>query len=80
MVWILSLLLIVALAYFAIKGRIVRLREEFQEALRRAQQGPKSSFPSEDMVKCETCGIYSAPSQLKNCGKPNCPYTTPAIK
>lgn len=80
MVWILSLLLIVALAYFAIKGRIIRLREEFQEALRRAQQGRKSTFPSEDMVKCENCGTYSAPSQLKNCGKPNCPYATPAIK
>lgn len=80
MFWILSLLLLGALAYFAIKGRIIRLQEEFQEALRRAQQGRKSSFPSEDMVKCEKCGVYSAPSQLKNCGKPGCPYAKPAIK
>lgn len=80
MFWILSLLILGALAYFAIKGRILRLQEEFKEALRRAQQGRKSSFPSEDMVKCATCGVYSAPTQSKNCGKPGCPYSKPAIK
>jgi hypothetical protein len=61
MFWILALLAIGALAYFAIKGRIIRMQQEFQEALRRAQQGRKSSLPSEDMVKCETCGTYSRP-------------------
>jgi ribosomal protein L32 len=72
--WLLILLGVGALAYFAIKGRMVRLREEFEQALRRASQRPKSSLPSEDMVKCPNCGTYSAPSQTKNCGKPECPY------
>jgi hypothetical protein len=71
--WLLILALGV-LAYFAVKGRIVRLREEFEQALRRATQRPRSSLPSEDMVKCPTCGTYSAPSQQKNCGKEGCPY------
>lgn len=68
--WLLVILGIGALAYFAIKGRIIRLREEFQEALRRAQVR-KSSLPSEDMKKCPTCGTYYAPS-TKDCGNPNC--------
>jgi ribosomal protein L32 len=71
--WLLILLGLGALAYFAIKGRMIRLREELQEALRRAQKRG-TSLPSEDMVKCPTCGTYFAPSQLKNCGKPECPY------
>lgn len=74
LLWLLILLLIGAIAYFAIKGRIVRLREEFEQALRRATQGRRSSLPSEDMVKCPTCGTYSAPAQQKNCGKEGCPY------
>jgi hypothetical protein len=74
LIWLLILLGIGALAYFAIKGRMQRLREEFEQALRRATQRPKSSLPSEDMVKCPTCGTYSAPSQTKNCGKADCPY------
>lgn len=74
LLWLLILLAVGALAYFAIKGRIVRLREEFEQALRRANQGRRSSLPSEDMVKCPTCGTYSAPSQQKNCGKEGCPY------
>ena len=78
--WILVLLAIGTLAYFAIRGRMLRMQEEFMEALRRANQGRKSSLPSEDMVKCEKCGTYSAPSQQKNCGKPGCPYSKPAIK
>ncbi|MDZ4740652.1 MAG: hypothetical protein SGJ03_12210 [Alphaproteobacteria bacterium] len=77
--WILTLLGIGVLAYFAIKGRIIRLRDEFQGALRRASQGPKSSLPSQDMVKCPSCGTYSAPSQQKNCGKQECPYKTPSL-
>ncbi len=79
-VWILMLLGVGALAYFAIKGRIIRLRDEFQEALRRAAQGRPSSLPSEDMVKCQACGIYSAPSQQRNCGKTECPYKSPALR
>lgn len=74
LLWLLILLAVGALAYFAIKGRLVRLREEFEQALRRANQGRRSSLPSEDMVKCPTCGTYSAPSQQKNCGKEGCPY------
>jgi len=73
-IWLLILLGVGALAYFAMKGRVVRLREEFEQALRRASQRPKSSLPSEDMVKCPACGTYSAPSQTKNCGKVECPY------
>lgn len=73
--WLLILLGIGALAYFAIKGRMARLREEFETALRRATQGRRSSLPSEDMVKCPQCGTYSAPSQQKNCGKAQCPYS-----
>jgi len=80
MVLFFSLLILGVLAYLAIKGRIVRMQEEFQKALRRAQQGGKSSFPSEDMVKCPKCDVYAAPSQQKNCGKPGCPYSKPAIR
>lgn len=68
--WLLVILGIGALAYFAIKGRIIRLREEFQEALRKAQTR-RSSLPSEDMQKCPTCGTYYAPS-TKSCGNPKC--------
>lgn len=79
-IWILSILALGTLAYLAIKGRIIRMQEEFRDALRRAQQGRKSSLPSEDMLKCPKCEVYSAPSQQKNCGKPGCPYSTPAIR
>ena len=74
LLWLLALLALGALAYFAVKGRIVRLREEFQEALRKAQGRRSASLPSEDMQKCPTCGTYFAPSQQRNCGKPECPY------
>ena len=74
LIWLLVLLGVGAIAYFAVKGRIVRLREEFEEALRRATRGRRSSLPSEDMIKCPTCGTYLAPSQQKNCGKDGCPY------
>ena len=60
LLWILILLGVGALAYFAIKGRMVRLREEFEQALRKATQGGRrSSLPSEDMVKCPACGTYN---------------------
>lgn len=73
-VWLLVILGLGALAYFAIKGRMLRLRDELHEALRRAGQRRGSSLPSEDMIKCPTCGTYVAPSQQKNCGKAGCPY------
>lgn len=80
MVWILVLLAIGTLAYLAIRGRIIRLREEFQEALRRAQKHPKSTLPSEDMTKCDVCGTYLAPSQKRDCGRANCPYARPGLE
>ena len=79
LLWLLLILGLGALAYFAIKGRIVRLREEIEQQLRKASQPRSSSLPSEDMVKCPQCGTYSAPSQTKNCGKPECPYKKPAL-
>lgn len=63
-----------ALIYFGVKGRIVRLREEFAEALRRAQGKRPEKLPSESMVACPTCGTYAAAGQQKNCGKQGCPY------
>ncbi len=72
--WFLAMLGLGVLAYFAIKGRMLRLREELHEALRRAGQKRGSSLPSEDMTKCLICGTYIAPSQQKNCGKEGCPY------
>jgi hypothetical protein len=63
-----------ALIYFGVKGRMVRLREEFAEALRKAQQSRKPNLPSESMSQCKTCGTYIAPGQQKNCGKQGCPY------
>ena len=67
-----------ALIYFGVKGRIIRLREEFAEALRRAQGGKRpQDLPSESMVACPTCGTYGAKGQQKNCGKQGCPYPAP---
>ncbi|MFM9865750.1 MAG: hypothetical protein ACKVRO_19320 [Micropepsaceae bacterium] len=63
-----------ALIYFGVKGRMVRLREEFAEALRRAQGKRAEKLPSESMVACPTCGTYAAAGQQKNCGKQGCPY------
>lgn len=74
MLLIFSILALGVLAYLAMIGRVARLREEFQDALRRAQQGRKSSLPSEDMVKCETCGTYAPASQQRDCGTPGCPH------
>ena len=63
-----------ALIYFGVKGRIVRLREEFAEALRRAQGKRPENLPSESMTQCKTGGTYIATGQQKNCGKNGCPY------
>jgi len=72
--WLLILVGLGALAYFAVKGRMIRMREELERAMRRTTQGRRANLPSEDMIKCPTCGTYSAPGQTKNCGKPGCPY------
>jgi ArsR family metal-binding transcriptional regulator len=74
LIWLLAILGIGALAYFAIKGRMLRIRDELQEAIRRAGRKRGSSLPSEDMVKCAVCDTYIAPSQQKSCGKAGCPY------
>ncbi len=64
-----------ALIYFGVKGRMIRLREEFAETMRRARQGnAKKPIATEEMVKCPTCGTYAVPTQQKNCGKAGCPY------
>jgi hypothetical protein len=63
-----------ALIYFGVKGRIVRLREEFAEALRKAQGKRAEKLPSESMTACPTCGTYAAPGAQKDCGKSGCPY------
>ena len=71
---LLVLAVIAAVIYFAVKGRIIRLREEFEAALRRAQGNTKKPIATEEMVKCPTCGTYAVATQQKNCGKPGCPY------
>jgi hypothetical protein len=63
-----------ALIYFGVKGRIVRLREEFAEALRKAQGKRAEKLPSESMTACPICGTYAASGSQKNCGKADCPY------
>jgi hypothetical protein len=71
---LLAVLAILAVAYFAIRGRALRFREQLQEALRRAGQRAQNQLPTEDMIKCPTCGTYIAPGQQKTCGRPDCPY------
>ena len=65
---------ILAVAYFAIRGRAIRFREQLQEALRRAGQRAQSQIPTQDMIKCPICGTYSAPGQQKACDRADCPY------
>ena len=65
---------ILAVAYFAIRGRAIRFREQLQEALRRAGQRAQNQIPTQDMIKCPTCGTYSAPGQQKICDRPDCHY------
>lgn len=74
LIGLLALAAVGAFIYFAIKGRAIRLREQFQEALRRAGERAGGQLPAEDMLKCPVCGTYSAPGQQKNCGKAQCPY------
>ena len=71
----LAVLAILAIAYFAIRGRALRFREQLQEALRRAtERAATNQLPTEDMIKCPACGTYSAPGQQKSCGRADCPY------
>ena len=65
---------ILAVAYFAIRGRAIRFREQLQEALRRAGQRAQNQIPTQDMIKCTSCGTYSAPGQQKACDRADCPY------
>jgi hypothetical protein len=74
LIWLLVLAGIGAVAYFAVKGRMIRLREEIEAQFRKANQRRASTLPSESMSKCATCGTYLAPAQQKNCGKTGCPY------
>lgn len=61
-----------ALIYFGVKGRMIRLREEFAEALRRAQGNRPQNLPGESMIECPTCRTYT--TGQRNCGKSGCPY------
>jgi hypothetical protein len=57
------------------RGRAVRLREQLQEALRRAaERAGGRQLPGESMTKCPNCGVYSAPGQQRACDRPDCPY------
>ena len=70
-----ALLAILAVAYFAIRGRAVRLREQLQEALRRAgERAAANRLPTESMIKCQVCGTYSAPGHQRACERTDCPY------
>jgi len=70
-----ALLAVLAVAYFAIRGRAVRLREQMQEALRRAsERAAANRLPAESMTKCQTCGTYSAPGHQRACDRADCPY------
>jgi hypothetical protein len=71
----LVVLAVLAVAYFAIRGRAIRFREQLQEALRRAtERTAANQLPTEDMIKCPICGTYSAPGQQRACDRADCPY------
>jgi hypothetical protein len=71
----LAFIAILAVAYFAIRGRAVRIREQLQEALRRATERAASNrLPTESMTKCSKCDTYSAPGQQRACDRADCPY------
>lgn len=71
----LALVAVLAVAYFAMRGRALRLREQLQEALRRAgERGAANRLPSESMTKCPKCDTYSAPGQQRACERADCPY------
>jgi hypothetical protein len=71
----LALVAILAVAYFAARGRAVRIREQLQEALRRAtERAATNQLPGESMIKCPVCGTYSAPGQQRACDRADCAY------
>ena len=71
----LALVGILAVAYFALRGRAVRLREQMQETLRRAgERAASNRLPAESMIKCPTCGTYTAPGQQRACERADCAY------
>jgi hypothetical protein len=71
----LAFIAILAVAYFALRGRAIRLREQLQEALRRAtERAASNQLPGESMIKCPTCGIYAAPGQQRACDRADCTY------
>ena len=71
----LAFLGILAVGYFALRGRAVRLREQMQDALRRAgERAASNRLPSESMIKCPTCGTYAAPGQQRACERADCAY------
>ena len=74
---LLVLAAIIAAVWYGFKwvGRVEELRKE---ALRRAEAGAREqkmrSTPSEDMVRCPSCGTYVAPRAARSCGRSDCPY------
>jgi len=72
----LAFIAILAVAYFAIRGRALRLREQLHEALRRGtERAASNQLPGESMIKCPACGTYCAPGQQRACGRTDCPYS-----
>jgi hypothetical protein len=71
----LAFVAVLAVIYFAVRGRAERLREQMQDLLRRANERAASNrLPTESMIKCPTCGTYSAPGQQRACDRADCPY------
>lgn len=71
----LAVLAFFALAYFAMRGRAERLREQMKDVLRRANdRAATNRLPAESMIKCPTCGTYLAPGQQRACDRADCAY------
>jgi hypothetical protein len=71
----LAIVALIAFVYFAMRGRAERLREQMQDLLRRAnERSAANRLPSESMIKCPTCGTYSAPGQQRACDRADCAY------
>lgn len=81
----LIILVLAAIAWFAMRGRAVRrieaardyARRGTEEAMRRrdASNAPKNSKPAgeiEELAKCKVCGAYVSP-RAGHCGKEGCP-------
>jgi uncharacterized protein len=56
-------------------GRVAQIRKE---AAKRAEAESRETrmraMPSEDMVRCPSCGTYVAPRAARACGRSDCPY------